>query len=129
MNVAAYGRPQFAIVEDEPYMAQLVSDMLLSGGADVEIFQLGSDLLKSVNLLNFRLIILDLSLPDIDGFDLMDKLASKYIGMSLVLASGHDQAVVRAATIYGNGLGLKICAGLTKPFSRDELFAAVGLPS
>ena len=109
-------------------MAQLVSDMVLSGGADVEVFTLGSDLLKSANLLYFKTIILDLSLPDIDGFDLMDKLARKSIDIPLALMSGHDQVVVRAARIYGNGLGLNMCGGLTKPFSKNELFAVLGLP-
>jgi CheY-like chemotaxis protein len=120
-------RPLFAVVEVEPFMAQLVSDMLASGGADVEIFPLGSDLLKSPRLTQFKTIILDLSLPDIDGFQIMDKLAEDTIGLSIVLISGHDLAVVRAATIYGIGMGLKMRAALTKPFTKDELFAALGL--
>jgi DNA-binding response OmpR family regulator len=115
-------------VEDDPFVAQLVSDMVLSAGAGVEVFSLGSCLLKSANLMNFKAIILDLSLPDIDGFDLMDKLASKHGSTALLLMSGHDQVVVRAARTYGNGLGLKMCGGLTKPFSKKELFAVLGLP-
>jgi two-component system OmpR family response regulator len=119
---------RFAIVEDEPFMAQLVSDMLASAGVDVEVFMLGADLLKCADLLNFKCIILDLSLPDIDGFDLMDKLAADTIGMSIVLMTGHNLATVRAAKIYGNGVGLKVRGALTKPFTKDELFAALGLP-
>jgi FixJ family two-component response regulator len=70
---------------------------------------------------------LDLSLPDVDGFELMDQLAAQRVGMSLVLMSGHSLATVRAAKIYGNGIGLKVRGALTKPFSRTELFAALGL--
>ena len=65
----------FAIVEDEPLVAKIVRDMLVSGGADAEIFHLGSDFLKSDNLATFKAIILDLSLPDLDGFDVMTMLA------------------------------------------------------
>jgi FixJ family two-component response regulator len=108
-------------------MAQLVSDMLASGDADAEVFLLGADLLKSAELFKFKTIILDLSLPDIDGFDLMDKLAEETVGMSVVLMSGHDLATVRAAQIYGTGLGLVMRGALTKPFSKGELFAALGL--
>ena len=118
---------QFAIVEDDPFMAELVGAMLTSSGVEARVFMLGADLLKCPDLLNFKAIILDLSLPDIDGFDLMDRIAAQYIGMSFVLMSGHDLATVRAAKIYGNGIGLQIRGALTKPFSKVELFAALGL--
>jgi hypothetical protein len=42
--------------------------------------------------------------------------------------SGHDLAVVRAAKIYGNGIGLQMRGALTKPFTKYELFKALGLP-
>ena len=116
-----------ALVEDDAFMAELVCDMLATLGVDVEAFPLGKDLLKSENLFKFKIIILDLSLPDIDGFDVMEKLANECIGMSLVLVSGHDLAVVRAAKIYGNGLGLRVRGALTKPFNKEELSIALGL--
>lgn len=118
----------FAVVEDEPFMAQLVGDMLMSGGAEVEVFMRGADLFKSTNLLAFTAIVLDLSLPDTDGFDLMDRLAAEARGMSVVLMSGHDLPVLRAARLYGNGLGLQVRGALTKPFARDELLIALGVP-
>ena len=125
---AGLDRQRFAIVEDDPFMAELVSDMLSSSGGDIEVFALGKDLLMRSNLDEFQAIILDLSLPDIDGFDLMEILASEIIGMSIVLMSGHDLAVVRGAKIFGNGIGLKVRGALTKPFTKVELFAALGLP-
>jgi DNA-binding response OmpR family regulator len=123
----APGRSLFAIVEDEPFMAELVSDMLSSGDVNFEVFHCGSELLKSPNLQWFKAIILDLSLPDIDGFELMNTLAADAEGMSMVLMSGHDLAVLRAAKIYGNGIGLKVRSVLTKPFTKDQLFDALGL--
>ena len=109
-------------------MAELVSDMLTSGGVDFEVFALGKDLFKRSNLHEFQAIILDLSLPDIDGFDLMERLAAEISGMSMVLMSGHDLSVVRAAKIFGNGIGLRVRGAITKPFTQAELFAALGLP-
>jgi FixJ family two-component response regulator len=101
--------------------------MLSSCGAKVEIFMGGLDLLKESDLMQYKAIVLDLSLPDIDGFDLMQELASKAKGISLVLMSGHNIEIVSAAKIYGNALGLNVRAALTKPFTRNELFAALGL--
>jgi CheY-like chemotaxis protein len=119
--------PLYAVVEDEPFMAEMVCDMLASRGLNVEVFHHGADFLRSANLRNFQAIVLDLSLPDIDGFVLMDKLVDQAVYASMVLMSGHDLAIVRAAKIYGNGIGLHVRAALTKPFTKEELFAALGL--
>jgi two-component system OmpR family response regulator len=117
----------FAIVDDEPFMAQLVSDMLSSADVDVEVFPLGADLLRSPNLRRFKTCILDLSLPDIDGFEVMDKLAADRAGMSMLLMSGHNHATIDAAIIYGKGIGLNMLAALSKPFTRDDLLSGLGL--
>ena len=117
----------FAIVDDEPFMAQLVSDMLASADVDVAVFPLGADFLQSPNLLKFKTVILDLSLPDIDGFDLMDKLAADTIDLPVLLISGHNTATINAARIYGKGIGLNMLGALTKPFTSDELFSGLGL--
>jgi hypothetical protein len=37
-------------------------------------------------------------------------------------------ATVRAAELYGNGIGLRVDTVLRKPFTRDELLLALGLP-
>ena len=117
----------FAVVDDEPSMSQLVSDMLSAVQVSVEVFSLGAELLQSANLLKFKSIILDLSLPDIEGFDLMDKLAQKCAGMPIVLTSGHDNVILSAARVYGEARGLNMLATLGKPFTRGELFSVLGL--
>jgi two-component system OmpR family response regulator len=127
--MATAERPRIAIVEDEPFMAQLVCDMLTFSGLDVDVFLSGADLLKCKDLHAFKTIILDLSLPDLDGFEIMDRLAAGAGSPSLLLMSGHDLSVVRAATVYGRGIGLQIRGALSKPFSRDDLIAALGLPA
>ena len=117
----------YAVVDDEPLMAQLVSDMLSSANVDVEVFTLGAELHKSTNLPKFKSIILDLSLPDIDGFDLLTKLSEEDLGMSILLISGHDMSTISAAHIYGEALGLKMLGALAKPFTRTELLSILGL--
>lgn len=116
-----------AVVEDDSFMAQLICEMLESGEIDVEVFPLGRDLLRQTDLPKYKTIILDLSLPDIDGFDQMDELASRHAGLSVLLMSGHSQATLAAAKLYGDGIGLNVIGTLQKPFSRDDLFTALGL--
>jgi DNA-binding response OmpR family regulator len=121
------GRVRFAIVEDDPFMAQLVCEMLVDLDEEPLVFSGGMDLLRYTGHSMFHTTLLDLSLPDIDGFDLMDKLAAQSMGLSLVLMSGHDPSVLRAAQLYGNGLGLNVRGVLCKPFTKTELIATLGV--
>lgn len=119
--------PLFAVVEDDPYVALLIKYMLTDAHVRVEMFALGSDLLKSPNLPHFQTILLDLSLPDIDGFDLMQQLATRYIGLSILIISGHADATLRAAQMHANGVGLNVRGVLCKPFSKEDLLSLLGL--
>lgn len=125
----ANSRSLYAVVEDQPLMAELVSEMLTSAGSEVEVevFTLGQHLLKSKNLKNFKAVIMDLSLPDIDGFDLMEQLAVDNKGLPIVLMSGHQPVVVGAAALYADGVGLNVLAALNKPFTMEQLLGSLGL--
>jgi DNA-binding response OmpR family regulator len=116
------------VVEYEADMAQVVCEMLLSGNVCVELFPRGADLLRSVNLLQFNAVVLALGLPEMDGFELMKELAGKSVVVPILLMSESQAAVVRAAMTYGNSIGLHLLGHLIKPFSRDELFIALGIP-
>jgi FixJ family two-component response regulator len=118
---------RYAVIDDEPLMAQLVSDMLATAHVTVEVFLTGRELLKSANLLAFKGVILDLSLPDMDGFDLLGQLAEKTVGVPIVLMSGHDIATLSAAHMYGEAHGLKMLGALQKPFMRRDLLSILGL--
>jgi FixJ family two-component response regulator len=124
---ASAGRSLYAVVEDEPFMAELVRDMLSSCDLGVEVFNLGADLFDSPRLLRFEAIVLDLSLPDMEGFDIMDKLAAIGSRSSIMVTSGHDSSIVLAAKIYGRGIGLNMLGALSKPFTRNELLSGLGL--
>lgn len=124
---AGTGHSRFAVVEDEPFMGALIQDMLAMQGREVALFERGLDLLTCPDLLQFQAILLDLSLPDIDGFDLMEKLAPLVPATPILLMSGHSRATVRAAELYAKGIGLSVCGYLCKPFSRGDLYLALGI--
>ena len=119
--------PVYAIIEDEPLMAQLIRNGLKAVGMDAEVFMLGKRFLQCADQRRFKAILVDLSLPDIDGFELMDELAARPQSPPVVLISGHDPGVLLAASTYGKSMGLNIQATLTKPFANTELLAALAL--
>jgi DNA-binding response OmpR family regulator len=107
------------IVEDEVAIAELEKDYLELSGFEVEMENTGDA--GAVRALNedFDLVILDLMLPNMDGFEICRKIrASKNIPIIMVSAKKDDIDKIR-------GLGLGADDYMTKPFSPSELVARV----
>ena len=115
-----------AIVDDDPLMIKLTRLMLTNADVNLETFMSGTALLKSSALNKFNTIILDLSIPDAEGFHIMDKLVVKNITANVLLISGHDHAILMAAKAYGEGVGLNLCGALRKPFTQQNLLSVLG---
>ncbi|NLK73846.1 MAG: response regulator transcription factor [Clostridiales bacterium] len=107
------------IVEDELAIAELEKDYLELSGFEVDIETNGSIGLKKALHEEYNLIILDLMLPDMDGFDICKKIRNeKNIPIIMVSAKKDDIDKIR-------GLGLGADDYMTKPFSPSELVARV----
>ena len=107
------------IIEDEEAIAELEKDYLELSGYEVEIANRGDQgLLKAIKE-EFDLIILDLMLPEVDGFEICRMVREeKNIPIIMVSAKKDDIDKIR-------GLGLGADDYMTKPFSPSELVARV----
>lgn len=107
------------IVEDEEVIADLEKDYLELSGFEVEIRNNGRDGLEYALKGDFSLVILDLMLPEIDGFEVCKKIREeRNIPIIMVSAKKDDIDKIR-------GLGLGADDYITKPFSPSELVARV----
>ena len=107
------------IVEDEESIADLERDYLELSGFQVEIENTGDVGLKRAVNEDFDLIILDLMLPEVDGFEICKKIREvKNTPVIMVSAKKDDIDKIR-------GLGLGADDYMTKPFSPSELVARV----
>ena len=107
------------IVEDELAIAELEKDYLELSGFDVEVASDGQVGLKKALTEDYDLIILDLMLPGIDGFEICREVrAEKNTPIIMVSAKKDDIDKIR-------GLGLGADDYMTKPFSPSELVARV----
>lgn len=107
------------IVEDEVSIAELEKDYLELSGFEVEIETTGDKGLETALSGDFNLIILDLMLPNLDGFEVCRAIREKKdIPILLVSAKREDIDKIR-------GLGLGADDYITKPFSPSELVARV----
>lgn len=123
----AAGSPRLAIVDDEPFMCELLTAMLQPCGVQADVFYDGSSFLAGYAPGAYDQVVLDLSLPDVDGFELLERMARKHTQSRVLLISGHAPATVTAAMLYAQGLGFKDASMLCKPFSRMELLLALRL--
>ena len=107
------------IVEDEAAIAELEKDYLELSGFEVELANDGMvGLEKAINQ-DYDLLILDLMLPGVDGFEICRQVrAEKNIPIIMVSAKKEDIDKIR-------GLGLGADDYITKPFSPSELVARV----
>lgn len=105
------------IIEDEVSIAELERDYLELSGFKVEIETRGDAGLKRILEEEFDLLILDLMLPEVDGFEICRTVReSKDVPIIMVSAKKDDIDKIR-------GLGLGADDYMTKPFSPSELVA------
>ena len=106
-------------IEDESAIAELEKDYLELSGFEVEVAQDGQIGLNKALSGDFDLIILDLMLPEVDGFEICRQVrAEKNTPIIMVSAKKDDIDKIR-------GLGLGADDYMTKPFSPSELVARV----
>ena len=107
------------IIEDEEAIADLEKDYLELSGFDVQIEYAGDKGLTRALKEDFDLIVLDLMLPGIDGFEVCRRIREeKNVPILMVSAKKDDIDKIR-------GLGLGADDYITKPFSPSELVARV----
>jgi DNA-binding response OmpR family regulator len=107
------------IVEDDQAIAELERDFLEVHGYEVTLRADGRQALEEALEQEYDLIILDVMLPGMDGFDLLRRIReTKFIPVLMVSARKEDIDKIR-------GLGLGADDYVTKPFSPTELVARV----
>lgn len=108
------------LVEDDPSTAKAIELSLASEGIICDTAELGEEGLEIGKIYDYDIIILDLMLPDIDGYEVLRRFrAAKITTPILILSglSGPDQKI--------KGLGYGADDYLTKPFNKGELIARI----
>jgi two-component system OmpR family response regulator len=108
------------VVDDEPNIVDVISMALRFEGFDVASASTGADAIASVAARPPQLILLDVMLPDIDGFEVARRIASAREQVPIIFLTARDSTadVVKGLTIGGDDY-------VTKPFSLEELVARV----
>ena len=108
------------LVEDDPSMARSIEMMLESEGYVIDVTEFGEDGLEIGKIYDHDLIILDLMLPDIDGYEVLRRLRDSRVETPILILSGLTEMDHKI-----KGLGFGADDYLTKPFDRRELLARI----
>lgn len=108
------------VVEDEPNILELLAGSLRFTGFDVITATNGADAVRSARRHRPDLIVLDVMLPDIDGFDVARRLRSGGDHTPVLFLTARDavQDRIKGLTIGGDDY-------VTKPFSLEEVIARI----
>lgn len=108
------------LVEDNSDIASSIELTLASEGIICEVVEFGTEGIEIAKIYNYDLIILDLMLPDISGFEVLLRLRSAKVKTPILILSG-------ITTVDQKIKGLTCGADdyITKPFNREELIARI----
>lgn len=112
--------PRVLMIEDCPDLGQILPLHLKDAGYEVDLAANGRHGLQLARTGKYRLVILDLGLPEIDGLEICRMLRQSGLDVSVLMLTGRSSEIDRV-------LGLEMGADdyLTKPFSIRELLARV----
>jgi len=108
------------VVDDEPNIVDVISMALRFQGFAVESAGTGTEALSQVAAFRPDLIVLDVMLPDMEGFEVAKRLGAQRAGTPIIFLTARDapEDKLRGLTSGGDDY-------VTKPFSLEELLARV----
>jgi two-component system cell cycle response regulator CtrA len=106
------------LIEDDLVAARGISLMLKSGGAVVDHADTGEEGLELARHYDYDIVVLDLMLPDIEGFEVVRRMRVSRNDTPVLILSGLSRPQVKV-----KGLGLGADDFITKPFDKAELLA------
>jgi two-component system OmpR family response regulator len=108
------------VVDDEPNILEVISMALRFNGFQVETATSGREAVTAVTRFRPHIMILDVMLPDMEGFEVAERLGAQRAGVPIVFLTARDATEDKVRGLTGGGDDY-----MTKPFSLEELVARI----
>ena len=112
--------PVVAVLDDELEMRKALRRLLTCRGFRVEEYECGEDLLAVLGSHPLDYLLLDLHMPGINGFDVLETFRSRQVLVPVIVITAHDEPGTAERV-----RALGAAAYLKKPVDRDALLAAI----
>lgn len=113
-------RPSILVVDDDRDICQALSDLLEFEGYQVQTSNTGADALARVEQFHFDALILDIGLPDLDGFSVLKLLTEREPNLPVIILTAFTTEEKKIGSLRGGAFGY-----LTKPYNKEELKATL----
>lgn len=110
------------IIEDEERIASFVAKGLKAAGFTTHTTKSGIDGAALATHGNFDLVVLDVGLPDIDGFEVLERVRGQGVNVPVIMLTARSSVADRVAGLEGGADDY-----IPKPFSFEELLARIRL--
>ena len=116
-------QPKVLVVDDTPHNVKLLADLLMARNYDVDTAASGEEALEKLPGFNPDIVLLDVMMPGISGYEVCEKIRSnpETLLLPVVLVTALDASEERVKGIQAGADDF-----LTKPINTNELFARVG---
>ena len=111
---------QIYVVDDDLSVREAVGRLIRSAGLDVKTFATAQEILANLGKKMPSCLVLDIQLPDLDGFELKDELARKDMPVPIIFLTGHGDIPMSVRAIKAGAVDF-----LTKPFNDEYLLEAI----
>ena len=121
-NGAVKPKPEarLLVVDDEPNIVELLSASLRYAGFEVDVARSGPEAVRVARLVNPDLLVLDVMMPGMDGFDVVRRLRADGVRVPVLFLTARDSTEDKIS-----GLTLGGDDYVTKPFSLEEVIARI----
>ncbi len=114
-------KKKIILVEDDEVAGELTKDFLIESGFEADHFTTGSDAIAHIQEGSYDLLLLDINLPDYDGFEILKHIKGK-ITIPTIILSAHIQVDYKLQSFMLGAVDY-----MTKPFDLEELEARIYL--
>jgi len=114
------GTPIVFVVDDDVSVRESLELLIRTEGWQPEIFASAQEFLSRPRVLAPSCLILDVSLPDLNGLDLQKRIASDRMDMPIIFITGHGDIPMSVQAMKAGAIEF-----LTKPFGNDVLLSAI----
>ena len=111
---------QIYVVDDDLSVRESVGRLISSAGLNVKTFATAQEILTNLGKEVPSCLLLDIQLPDIDGFELQEQLARKDMQIPIIFLTGHGDIPMSVRAVKAGAVDF-----LTKPFNDERLLEAI----
>jgi CheY-like chemotaxis protein/glycine cleavage system H lipoate-binding protein len=109
------------VIDDEPMVAQAVVKVCSAEGMTVTAAGQATEALRSLEQSRFRLLLCDIMMPELDGFQLLEELARRGIQTPVIMMTGYSTVENAVKSLSSTGA----VDYISKPFTADELLTVI----